>query len=427
MLIGSYRVAAPLASGPVRRLRLRMRAFPPVAEQMDAIRRGAVEIIPEEELARKLERSAKTGVPLTIKQGFDPTRPHLHLGYMVSLRKLRTFQELGHAVTFLVGDFTAMVGDPSGRSETRPPLSETEVEANAATYREQVLKVLDEHGTALRRNSEWHATLSLRDALTRMAGQYTVARLLERDDFAKRYAAQAPITLAEFFYPLLQGYDSVALKADVELGGTDQKFNLLVGRTLMERLGLEPQVCLVMPLLRGTDGERKMSQSYDNYIGITERPEDQYGKTMSIPDTLLEEWTTLVSTARDAELAAALERARREPYVAKRWLARDIVTQFHGAAAAQAAEAHFDRLFKTKAAPEVRPSFTHAPAALAQVLKDIGFAASLGEARRLAAQGGVQLDGVKVEDAGRRLEAGTFVVKYGKLKYADVQIERGEK
>jgi tyrosyl-tRNA synthetase len=399
-----------------------MRAFPPVNEQMDAIRRGVVEIIPEEDLARKLERSLRSGVPLTIKQGFDPTRPHLHLGYMVSIRKLRTFQELGHAVTFLVGDFTAMIGDPSGRNEIRAPLSEAEVEANAATYRAQVLKVLDADATTLRRNSEWHGGLSLRDALTRLAGQYTVARLLERDDFAKRYAAQVPITLAEFFYPLLQGYDSVALNADVELGGTDQKFNLLVGRTLMERSGLEPQVCVVMPLLRGTDGERKMSQSYDNYVGITENPENQYGKTMSIPDTLLEEWTTLVSTARDEELTAALARCRAEPYAAKRWLARDIVTQFHGAQAAAAAEAHFDRLFKAKRAPATRAGFTHPPASLAQVLKDIGFAASLGEARRMATQGAVQVDGVKVEDANRILPAGTYLVKYGKLKFADVTI-----
>ncbi len=400
-----------------------MRAFPPVNEQMDAIRRGAVEIIPEDDLARKVERAIQTGSPLQVKQGFDPTRPHLHLGYMVSIRKLRTFQELGHTVTFLVGDFTAMVGDPSGRSETRPPLSEAEVEANAATYREQVFKVLDPAGTVLRRNSEWHARMSLRDTLTRMAGQYTVARLLERDDFAKRYAAQAPITLAEFFYPLLQGYDSVALKADVELGGTDQKFNLLVGRTLMERAGLEPQVCLVMPLLRGTDGERKMSQSYDNCIGITESPEDQYGKTMSIPDTLLEEWTTLVSTAASTgTLEESLARCRREPYAAKRWLARDIVTQFHGAEAAARAEAHFDRLFKSKAAPETRPGFTHAPASLAQVLKDIGFAASLGEARRMATQGGVQLDGRKIADANQALAAGSYVVKYGKLKFADLTI-----
>ena len=398
-----------------------MRAFPPLNEQMDAIRRGVVEIIPEEDLARKLERSIREGVPLRVKQGFDPTRPHLHLGYMVSIRKLKTFQELGHSVTFLVGDFTAMVGDPSGRSETRPPLSEREVEANAATYREQVLKVLDARATLLRRNSEWHGKLSLREALTRMAGQYTVARLLERDDFAKRLAAGTPITMMELFYPLLQGYDSVALKADVELGGTDQKFNLLVGRTLMERLGLEPQVALVMPLLRGTDGERKMSQSYDNYIGITETPEDQYGKTMSIPDTLLEEWTTLVSTAGSTgELPSRLPRCRAEPYATKRWLARDIVTQFHGAEAAARAEAHFDRLFKAKQAPTVMPTFSYAPgSSLAQVAKEIGFARSTSEARRMASQGGIQLDEVRIDDANVPV-TGEHTLKYGKLKFANL-------
>jgi tyrosyl-tRNA synthetase len=249
-----------------------------------------------------------------------------------------------------------------------------------------------------------------------------VARLLERDDFSKRYEAGSPISLFEFLYPLLVAYDSVVLKADVELGGTDQKYNLLVGRTLMERYGLEPQVALVMPLLRGTDGERKMSQSYDNYIGISEPPEQQYGKTMSIPDTLLEEWTTLVSSVREGELPAALARCRSEPYAAKRWLARDIVTQFHGADAAGRAEAHFDRLFKTKSAPTERPAFTHQPAPLAQILKDIGFARSLGEARRMAVQGGLQLDGAKVDDANRELAPGRYVVRFGKLKFADLQI-----
>jgi tyrosyl-tRNA synthetase len=400
-----------------------MRAFPPLNQQMDAIRRGAVEIIPEDDLVRKLERAIKTGVPLVVKQGFDPTRPHLHLGYMVSIRKLRTFQNLGHQVVFLIGDFTALVGDPSGRSETRPPLTEDDVVANAATYQEQVYRILDPARTRIRRNSEWHGGMSWAEALTKLASHYTVARLLERDDFAKRYAAGSPISLAEFLYPLLQGYDSVALKADVELGGTDQKFNLLVGRTLMERHGLEPQVALVMPLLRGTDGERKMSQSYDNYIGITESAEDQFGKTMSIPDTLLAEWTTLISTARDADLETALARCRSEPYAAKRWLARDIVSQFYGSDAASRAETHFDRLFKAKQAPTERPAFTHASATLATVLKDIGFAKSLGEARRMAQQGGVQLDGEKVDDANSSLAPGRYVVKYGKLKFADLTIE----
>jgi tyrosyl-tRNA synthetase len=402
-----------------------MRASPPLNEQMDAIRRGAVEITPEDALVAKLERSIATGVPLIVKQGFDPTRPHLHLGYLVSLRKLRTFQDLGHTVVFLLGDFTALVGDPSGRSETRPRLTEEEVAANAATYKEQVFQVLDPRRTRLERNSRWLRQLSLPDILT-LTSHYTVARLLERDDFAKRYAAGNPISLFEFLYPLLVAYDSVVLKADVELGGTDQRYNLLVGRTLMERYGLEPQVACIMPLLRGTDGERKMSQSYDNYIGITAPPEDQYGKTMSIPDTLLEEWTTLISSAQGPVLAAALERCRAEPYAAKRWLARDIVAQFHGGDAAARAEAHFDRLFKTKQAPTERPAFSHTAASLAQVLKDIGFAGSLGEARRMAAQGGLQLDGVKVGDANCVLEPGRYVVKYGKLKFADVVIT-GEK
>jgi tyrosyl-tRNA synthetase len=400
-----------------------MRAFPPLNEQMDAIRRGAVEIIPEESLVRKLERAIATRVPLVVKQGFDPTRPHLHLGYMVSIRKLRTFQDLGHTVVFLIGDFTALVGDPSGRSETRPPLTEQEVQANAATYKDQVFRVLDPERTQIRRNSEWHGRLSLGEALSQLAAHYTVARLAERDDFAKRLAAGTPITMMEFFYPLLQGYDSVALKADVELGGTDQKFNLLVGRTLMERHGLEPQVALVMPLLRGTDGERKMSQSYDNYVGITEAPEDQYGKTMSIPDTLLEEWTTLISTVGAGELAAALAHCRAEPYAAKRALARDVVTQFHGADAAARAEAHFDRLFKEKRAPAEMPTFIHAPATLAVILKAIGFSGSLGEARRMAAQGGVQVNGAKVSDANHELGPGKYVVKYGKLRFAELTIQ----
>jgi tyrosyl-tRNA synthetase len=401
-----------------------MPAFPPLNEQMDAIRRGAVEVIPEDLLARKLERSLASGEPLVVKQGFDPTRPHLHLGYMVSIRKLRTFQELGHRVVFLIGDFTALVGDPSGRSETRPRLTEEEIQRNAATYREQIFKVLDPARTVLDRNSRWHKDLKLADFFT-LASHYTVARVLERDDFAKRWKAQSPISILEFLYPLLQGYDSVALKADVELGGTDQKFNLLMGRTLMERYGLEPQVALIMPLLRGTDGERKMSQSFDNYIGITESPEDQYGKTMSIPDTLLEEWTTLVSAYPPAELPAALARAKAKPYEAKRALAADLVTQFHGAEAATRAAEHFDKLFKDKGTPAERPQFAHKPGKLTAVLKDIGFAKSASEARRLIEQGGVQVDGEKVSDPDIKLEPGTRTLRYGKLKFADVVISDG--
>jgi tyrosyl-tRNA synthetase len=408
------------APGPLR-YDCGMAAFPPLNEQMDAIRQGTVDIIPEEDLARKVERSLRTGAPLIIKQGFDPTRPHLHLGYVVSLRKLRTFQDLGHRVVFLIGDFTALVGDPSGRSETRPRLTEEEVQANAATYREQVFTVLDPQATVIERNSRWLAPLRLADVVD-ITSRYTVARMLERDDFAQRQAAGTPISLMEFIYPLLVAYDSVHLKADVELGGTDQRFNLLVGRTLMERYGLEPQVALIMPLLRGTDGERKMSQSYDNYVGITERPEDQYGKTMSIPDTLLEEWTALVGGLSPAELPAALERCRAQPYAAKRWLAARLVEQFHGAEAATQASAHFDRLFKAKEAPAEMPRFAHAPASLAVILRDIGFAKSLGEARRMAAQGGAQLDGVKVEDANLELGAGRHLLRFGKLKFAEVDV-----
>ncbi len=398
-----------------------MAAFPPLNEQMDRIRQGAVDIIPEEDLARKIERSLQTGTPLTIKQGFDPTRPHLHLGYVVSLRKLRDFQDLGHRVVFLIGDFTALVGDPSGRSETRPRLTEAEVEANAATYREQVFKVLDERATVIERNSRWLSALQLADVID-ITARYTVARMLERDDFAQRHAAGSAISVMEFIYPLLVAYDSVHLKADVELGGTDQRFNLLVGRTLMERYGLEPQVALIMPLLRGLDGERKMSQSYDNFVGISERAEDQYGKTMSIPDTLLEEWTTLVAGLAPADLPAALARCRTQPYAAKRWLAGRLVEQFHGAEAAGRASAHFDTLFKAKEAPAERPRFQHAAAPLAVVLRDIGFAKSLGEARRMTAQGGVQVDGVKAADAEAVLAAGTHLVRFGKLKFADLDI-----
>jgi tyrosyl-tRNA synthetase len=401
-----------------------MPAFPPLNEQMDAIRRGAVEIIPEDALVRKIERSIATQKPLIVKQGFDPSRPDLHVGHYVSIRKLRTFQELGHTVVFLIGDFTGMVGDPSGQNESRPRLTEEEVARNASTYREQIFKVLDPKRTVIDRNSRWHKTLGLAGFLN-IASHYTVARMLERDDFEKRYASGTPISIMEFLYPLLQGYDSVELKADVELGGTDQKFNVLMGRTLMERFGLEPQVVLIMPLLRGTDGTRKMSKSYDNYIGLIESPEDMYGKTMSIPDDLLAEWITLVSSVPAGEVPAAVQRAKSEPYAAKRALAADLATQFHGAEAAAAAGAHFDKLFKSKEAPTERPSFSHAPAKLAMVLKDIGFAKSASEARRMIQQGGVQVDGAKVDDGDLALEHGKYVVKYGKLKFADLTVTRG--
>ena len=270
--------------------------FLPVDEQIHRIREGAESIVPEDELVAKLERSARENRPLLIKQGFDPTRPDLHIGHGVSIHKLRTFQELGHRVVFVMGDFTARVGDPSGRDETRPMLSEEEIESNLATYEDQVFRILDPETTEIRKNSEWLAGLALADIL-RLTSQYTVARMLERDDFAARHREGRPISLVEFLYPMMQGYDSVALRADVELGGTDQLFNLLLGRTLQERAGQEPQVCLIMPLLRGTDGHRKMSKSYGNYVGIAMEARETFGRVMSIPDTLLDEWLVLVSSA----------------------------------------------------------------------------------------------------------------------------------
>src|SRR5262245_40615021 len=322
-----------------------MSKFPPVSKQMDLIRRAAAEIIPDEDLERKLARSRERGEPLRVKQGFDPTRPDLHIGHAVSTRALRAFQELGHEVIFVVGDYTARIGDPSGRSETRPRLTPQEIDANARTYAEQVGRILDVSKVRIEFNSKWLAPLDLA-AVLELTAIYTVARMLERDDFAKRYAEHRPVAVSEFLYPLMQAYDSVALRADVELGGTDQKFNLLVGRTVQERYGQEPQVCLIMPLLRGTDGELKMSKSYDNYIGISERPEEQYGKTMSIPDTLLDEWYQLVSES---------PRALADPYQAKRALAAGVVKTYHGLEASRQAEQHFDLVFRQHVTPDDVP------------------------------------------------------------------------
>ena len=332
------------------------KAFPPVNEQMDEIRNGALEIVPEDELARKLERSLKTGTPLVVKQGFDPTRPDLHIGHAVSLRKLRTFQELGHDVVFVMGGYTALIGDPTGRNDTRPPLTEDEVEANSRTYAEQMFKVLDPARTRIENNATWLKPLTLKDIL-RITSHYTVARMLERDDFEKRYADGRPISIVEFMYPLMQAYDSVALKADVELGGNDQKFNLLVARALQPHWGQEPQVCLLLPLLRGTDGTQKMSKSYDNYVGLADGPGEQFGRTMSIPDELLDEWYRLASGLSGHELAAAAESAKAQPYQAKRRLGRLIVEQYHGAGSGEAAEAAFDALFKRKEVPDDIPVF----------------------------------------------------------------------
>lgn len=411
------------------------RAFPPVTEQMDRIRDGASEIVPEDELVRKLETARNDGRPLVVKQGFDPTRPDLHIGHAVSIRKLRDFQELGHQVVFVVGDYTGRVGDPSGRSETRPRLSPEEIEDNARTYAEQVGLILDLDRVRVEHNSTWLGTLDFAEILE-LTSAYTVARMLERDDFAKRFAAGQPISILEFLYPLLQAYDSVALHADVELGGSDQKFNLLMTRTIQERYGQAPQVCLIMPLLRGTDGDLKMSKSYDNYIGITEAPEEQFGKTMSIPDALLEEWLRLASPLRGSDLDNAIRRATHDPYQAKRDLARTIVATYHDDADADAAEAHFDRLFKEKGLPDDIPTV---PLALHDerlrydpetgvwapgLIAAADLAKSNSEAIRLMQQGAISIDGEKVQDRNATVPAdpgGEVVLQRGKRQFARVR------
>jgi tyrosyl-tRNA synthetase len=409
--------------------------LPNVNEQMDEIRRGVLEIVPEEDLARKIERSLRTGEPLRVKQGFDPTRPDLHIGHAVSIRKLHTFQELGHQVIFVVGDYTARVGDPSGRSETRPRLTPEEISANAQTYAQQVAGILDLDRVHVAHNSEWLAPLDLAKILE-LTSHYTVARMLERDDFARRYQDRRPISLLEFMYPLLQAYDSVALSADVELGGTDQKFNLLVGRTIQERYGQEPQVCVVMPLLRGTDGSQKMSKSYGNYIGITESPEEQFGKTMSIPDLLIDEWLTLATSLDGSEIASLRARAAAEPYVVKKALGRAIVSQYHGAAAATAAEAHFDRVFRDQKAPDEiaevvlpldSPTLRFEAGRgvwAAGLLVSAGLAASNSEAGRLIEQGAVTVDEQRLTDRNGYIAAApesAVVVRRGKRHFARVR------
>ncbi len=366
-------------------------------------------MISVEELERKLALSAKTNTPLIVKEGFDPTAPDLHIGHTVQIRKLKQFQDLGHRVVFLIGDFTGRVGDPSGRSKTRPPMTGEDIERNAATYREQVFKILDPQKTEIRFNSEWLGALSPYDFL-RLTSHYTVARMLERDDFEKRYRSNQPIAILEFMYPLLQAYDSVALKSDVELGGTDQKFNLLLGRTLQEHSGIEPQVCFMLPLLLGTDGTEKMSKSLNNYIGIHEPPQQIYGKTLSVPDELIVPYFTLATDVPKTEITCLAEEMKAgtlNPRDAKRQLARELVTLYYSAEAAAHAEEEFDKVFARKEAPDeiadfaVRPN-TEFP--LAKLIVDSGGAKSNSEARRMIEAGGVKLDGEKISDVTLRVK-----------------------
>jgi tyrosyl-tRNA synthetase len=383
--------------------------FPPVKEQLDLLLRGVEEVISVEDLERKLERSSKTGTPLVVKEGFDPTAPDLHLGHTVQLRKLKQFQDLGHRVIFLIGDFTGRVGDPSGRSKTRPPMTAEDIERNAQTYREQVFKILDPQKTEIRFNSEWLGALSPYDFL-RLTSHYTVARMLERNDFETRYRSGQPIAILEFMYPLLQAYDSVALKSDVELGGTDQKFNLLLGRTLQEHYGVEPQVCLMLPLLVGTDGTEKMSKSLNNYIGIHEPPKQIYGKTLSIPDELIVSYFTLATDVPKAEIermAQEMKSGQLNPRDAKRRLGRELVTLYHSAEAAEQAEAEFDRVFARKETPDEIADFFVDPneeSPLAKLIVESGGAQTNSEARRLIEAGGVRLDGEKVSDSNLRVK-----------------------
>ncbi len=399
------------------------------AQTWQEIRRGTEEILPEAELIDRLN----SGTALRVKAGFDPTAPDLHLGHTVLLNKLRTMQELGHEVIFLIGDFTALIGDPTGRNATRPPLTPEQIQANATTYQNQVFKILDPQRTTVAFNSTWMHALGAA-GLIRLAASHTVARMLERDDFAKRYRLEQPIALHEFLYPLVQGYDSVALKADLELGGTDQKFNLLMGRELQKQYGLRPQCILTMPLLEGTDGVHKMSKSMNNYIGIQESAQEQFGKLMSISDTLMWRYLELLSF----QPLATLETWQREvaqgknPRDIKVALALEIVSRFHGSVAAEAALADFEARFRSHALPEHMPEVTlTAPSStglpIAQALKLTGLTATTSEALRLIEGKGIRLNGETVSDKQLLLEVGTpLVLQVGKRKFARLHIQPPE-
>jgi tyrosyl-tRNA synthetase len=401
-------------------------------QQLDYLGKGAVDLIERNDLRAKLERAAKEGRPLTVKVGFDPTAPDIHLGHTVVIRKMKHFQQLGHRVVFLIGDFTGMIGDPTGKKATRPALTREEIEANARTYQRQVYKILDREKTEVRFNSEWLGALGA-EGMIRLAAKYTLARILERDDFRKRWDSQQPIALHELLYPLAQGYDSVALKADVEMGGTDQLFNLLVGRQLMREYGLEPQVVLTMPLLEGLDGIEKMSKSLGNYIGIDEAPGEIFGKVMSISDDLMWKYYLLSTDLTPAEVAERRERVESgeyHPMDAKRDLAKMIIADFHDAEAAAAAEAEFRRVFSEKQVPaDVQEKTLPAspePMPVTRLMVALGLAPTNGEARRLIAGGGVAVDEVKVDDERATLDASpgkSYFFKVGKRRFARVTFE----
>jgi tyrosyl-tRNA synthetase len=398
-----------------------------VSEQIEYLRKGTVECIPEEELQRKLERSLKTGVPLRIKAGFDPTAPDLHLGHTVLIRKMRHFQQLGHQVIFLIGDFTALIGDPSGRSATRPPLSNEQVDENAETFKRQIFKLLDPKKTELRFNSEWMSKFTPEDFL-RLAAKATVAQIVERDDFKKRLASGSPITIHELLYSLVQGYDSVALRCDVELGGTDQKFNLLMARQIQREYGAaEPQLIMTTPLLEGTDGVQKMSKSLGNYIGITESPREMFGKIMSISDQLMWRYYGLLTDLSSHDIEE-IKTSDRNPRDAKADVARLIVKDFHSEQAAREAGEEFDRMFRERQLPSEIPTVQRPAVSvkLAKLLADEDLAPSVSEARRLIEQGSVRVDGERITDAKFDVEprpSAPVLLQVGKRKHLRIYFQ----
>ena len=396
-----------------------------LVQAVETIRRGCEELIVEDELVKKLQSGRK----LRVKLGLDPTAPDLHLGHTVVINKLRHFQELGHQVQFLIGDFTGMIGDPTGKNQTRPPLTREEIERNAKSYREQVFKILDPDKTQILFNSEWSDKLGA-EGIIRLAAKYTVSQLLERDDFSRRFREEKPIAVHELLYPLVQGYDSVAMKADVELGGTDQKFNLLVGRELQRAWGQEPQVILTMPLLEGLDGKEKMSKSLGNYVGIAEPPQEIFGKLMSISDELMWRYIELLSFEPLATVRQWKDQVAQggNPRDVKVRFAKEIVARFHGVEAARRAQEDFESRFREGALPEDMPEVTvKAPEGgilIVHLLKQAGLTPSTSEAQRMIEQGGVKLDGERVSDKGLKLRAGTTVVaQVGKRKFARIRIE----
>ena len=395
-----------------------------VREAMAVTLRGCEELIPQDDWAKKLMKSEASGVPLRIKLGLDPTAPDIHIGHTVVLNKMRQLQDLGHQVIFLIGDFTSLIGDPSGRNNTRPPLTTEQIQANAETYYKQASLVLDPSKTEIRYNSEWSLPLGSM-GMIQLAAKYTVARMMERNDFHDRFKAGTPISVHEFLYPLMQGYDSVALKSDLELGGTDQKFNLLMGRHLQQEYGQEPQCILTMPLLEGLDGIDKMSKSKNNYIGITEEPNSMFAKVLSISDTLMWRWYTLLSfkSMAEIEVLKAEVAGGRNPKDAKVMLAKEITARFHSAAAADAAEQDFINRSKGGVPDDIpEVSLSGAPMGVAALLNAAGLVASNGEGNRLIDGGGVRIDSSVVSDKGLKLGAGVYVVQVGKRKFARVTL-----